>query len=49
MPKGEKKQAKSNKPWGLTFTVLAADLAVVSYVYRRKKTLRRVALGAVPA
>jgi hypothetical protein len=28
----------------VTFTVLAADLAVVSYVYRRKKTSRRAAL-----
>jgi hypothetical protein len=40
-------QARPTKPWALTFTVLAADLVVVSYVYRRKKTSRRVALAPI--
>lgn len=38
--------AQSRGPWVLTVGVIAADLVILSYVYRRKTTRRRVQLAA---
>jgi hypothetical protein len=40
-------QAKSRGPWALTAGVIAADVVILTYVYRRKSTRRRVALAPV--